>query len=228
VTIRLPVAVFALCVVASGATTAEAQTTPAPSRHNYVGLAKYHYRFLPDDGVFYWDDITGADAASLRYVRTPRDRRVSGMFETEFTVSAVGRTAFVQERNEAFSASSTIYGFQASIGPSLNLGPVALFALGGFNAVRVSETVDENKHGPAIIQWVGVSGISQTWAALYNSMGSTGPGEPFTFPAYKRFSPAGSVGVSLDIRRVRVSIEQARVFAKPSRNDWRIGFGIIY
>jgi hypothetical protein len=210
------------------ATAVAAQAQSPASPPNYFGVARYHYAFLPEDGVFYWDDLEGSEAASVQYARAISDRIISPYYAIEFTLATVNRAVHVSQPSATFNANSTIFGFQGSVGPRVKWGPLAVFALGGMNAVRVTETRDSITQGQSRTRWVGVSGISQYWAAVYNQMTGGAPSDTFTFPAYTRFSPSATLGASLDIRRIRVSFEQIRVFASPARTDNRIGIGISY
>jgi hypothetical protein len=220
--------VIAIIALLNSGTAVNAQSRTPSVPLNYFGVARYHYEFLPEDAVFYWDDIRGTEAASLQYARMLSDRPVSLYYAVEFTLATVNRAIYIREPSQTFNKNSTIFGSQASVGPRVKVGPLAVFGLGGLNMVHVTEEVGTaGGSGASRTRWVGTAGISQYWAAQYNQMNRTGSSS-YTFPAYHRYSPSATAGVSLDIRRVRVSYELVRVFASPVRTDNRIGVGVTY
>jgi hypothetical protein len=179
--------------------------------------------------VFYWDDVNTTDAGSVWYAWVSSDRRLLNvMIEGEFSLTTVNRSVYLAQPNVAFNAESKLLGAQTGAGPRLKVGPFATYLLGGLNWVKVTEETDSISPGSSTTRWVGVSGVSQYWAAVFNQMGSSGFSGTFTFPSYSRFSPSATLGASVDLGRVRLSVEQVRVFADPARTDRRIGVGVTY
>jgi hypothetical protein len=192
-------------------------------------MAQYHYRFLPDDGVFYWDDVEAADTPSFTYGHVSSNDLISVMIQTEFVIGPVYRTAYVRSLSNSFSVTSKALGLQIGAGPRLKFGPATLYTLGGLNVLHVTEEEDSiSSGGSGRIVWVGVSGISRYWAALYNQIPGSRQSGTFTFPSYSRRSPSATLGASIDIGRIRLTAEEVRVFASPARTDRRLGLGFTF
>jgi hypothetical protein len=123
---------------------------------------------------------------------------------------------------------NTIFGMQAFAGPVLALGPLQIYATGGVNRTTVGDSKIIEVPGLVVIQYVGMGGLSDLWAAQLNALGqNAGPGGvKVSIPRYSKVSPAAVFGASYDLGGsgggFRISLDYIPIFVGPARNNFRM------
>ena len=222
---RVRALIVVLALVLARAPSVRAQN-PGP-RDVAFGFSGVTYLFEASDGVFTDADEHLPGNFGFRLTKASFGGRSWGwMFDGELYLGVANRQLLDVDMP------NTIFGLQAFVGPVLALGPVQLYATGGVNRTTVGDSKIVEVPGLVVIQYVGMGGLSDVWAAELNALGErAGSGSvKASIPRYSKVSAAGVLGISWDLggsgAGFRLSLDYLPVFIGPTRNNFRATFSL--
>ncbi len=208
-----------------------------------VGRHAQAQRRRPRDVAFGFSGVTYRFEESDRVFTSPGEH-LSGNFGFRFTKAFFGRGSLgwmidtelylgVAHRDLlGADLPNTIFGLQGFMGPVVALGPIQLYGLGGVNRTTVGKSDIIDAPGPVVIRWVGMGGLSSSWAQALNSLGArAGNGDVIaSIPRYSNVSPAAVFGMSWDVGGggfgIRISLDYIPIFMGPKRNNFQATFSM--
>jgi len=210
----------------------ESDSSPADqSWHWAFGFSMYTYEVGPSDLVFTDPMVHRLPAIGWRisYI-FDLGRWLDLMIDGEFLLSNVAREVEGWDFPKA-----TLTGYQAFIGPVVNLGRFAAYGAFGANQVGIDSAEISSGVDPFNITYYGNSGLSQLWAKHMNerisASGSGGGNVPPHIPGFKDRAVGMVVGISYRLfsfgehegmQGMRFAAEWAPLLRDPVRHNMRL------